>query len=180
MSDGFSGEPDQPEIGYSTRPVDDAVARLNRKLESGEVRLERSQVGGYLRAVLNALHVPVESQLVVFSKTSFQSERISPTNPRSIFFNDSVVVGWVRGGPLLELAAEAQTSDALRQAAMEGLALLGGPASHDDLEYLSRPERPLKASAVFSTIRRGIAVLISPASSMNRVLTSNSRAFQVR
>ncbi len=50
--------------------------------------------------------MPVESQMLVFSKTSFQSPRINPGNPRSLFFNDSVAVGWVRGGDILELASE--------------------------------------------------------------------------
>ena len=106
LSDGFSGEPDQPEIGYSTQPVTDAVALLNRKLESREVRLESAHVSGYLRAVLDALKVPVESQLVVFSRTSLQQRIIYPTNPRTIFFNDSVAVGWVHGEPFVEIAAQ--------------------------------------------------------------------------
>lgn len=106
LSDGFSGEPDQPEIGYFTKPVTDSVAMLNGKLASGEVRLERAQVGGYLRAVLDALKVPVESQLVVFSRSSLQQRIIYPTNPRTIFFNDSVAVGWVRGEPFVEVAAQ--------------------------------------------------------------------------
>jgi hypothetical protein len=60
---------------------------------------------GYLPALLKALHVPVESQIAVFSKTSIQSLRIEPANPRLLYFNDSVVVGWVRGG-FIELAAQ--------------------------------------------------------------------------
>jgi hypothetical protein len=97
---------DDPMIQYNTRMPHDAVSYLNLRIQRGQVHLKYEKPQGYLRAVLEALDVPVESQLVVFSKTSFQSERISPTNPRSIFFNDSVVVGWVHGGPLLELAAE--------------------------------------------------------------------------
>jgi hypothetical protein len=59
---------------------------------------------GYLRSVLAALSVPVESQLAVFSKTSVQAALIDPTNPRSIFFSDAVVVAWPRGG-FIEAAA---------------------------------------------------------------------------
>ena len=44
------------------------------------------------------------SQVLVFSKTSFQRERISPQSPRAVFFNDEVYVGYVVGSPLLELA----------------------------------------------------------------------------
>ena len=54
--------------------------------------------------MLQALNVPIESQMAVFSKTSLQSQRIEPANPRTIFFNDSVAVAWVRGG-FIELAA---------------------------------------------------------------------------
>ena len=43
--------------------------------------------------MLDALNVGVDSQIVVFSKTSLQSRPIQPRNPRVIYFNDSVVVG---------------------------------------------------------------------------------------
>ena len=59
--------------------------------------------------MLAALDVPVESQVLVFSKTSFQASRISPQNPRAIYFNDQVSVGWVRGGDFIELAAQDPT-----------------------------------------------------------------------
>ena len=60
---------------------------------------------GYLRSVLQALNVPVESQLMVFSKARVQAAYTSPANPRALFFNDSVVVGFLRRAPVLELAA---------------------------------------------------------------------------
>ena len=93
-------------IAYASAPLDDAVSRLNARLRSGDLRLESSGPSGYLRSVLGALNVPVESQVLVFSKTSFQAPRISPSNPRAIFFNDTVSVGWVRGGPVLEVVDE--------------------------------------------------------------------------
>ena len=46
----------------------------------------------------------MDSQIVVFSKTSLQSNQIRPRNPRVIYFNDSVIVAWVRGG-FIEIAA---------------------------------------------------------------------------
>jgi hypothetical protein len=55
--------------------------------------------------VLKALGVAPESQVLVFSKTSFQAPRISPRMPRAIYFNDRVSIGWVRGGDVLEVAA---------------------------------------------------------------------------
>ncbi len=82
----------------------DPVAVLGRKVAQGAVRLEYDPVTGYLPAVLQALDIPVESQMAVFSKTSIQGMRIEPSNPRVLFFNDAVIVGWVRGG-FVELAA---------------------------------------------------------------------------
>ena len=60
---------------------------------------------GYLSSVLEALDVPVQSQVLVFSKTSFQAPRISPRMPRALYFNDHVAVGFVRGGDVLEVAS---------------------------------------------------------------------------
>lgn len=94
-----------PAIAYDGR-ASDPVARLDDRLQRGELRLVREPIRGYLRSVLAALAVPESSQVLVFSKTSFQASRISPSNPRSIFFNDSVTVGWVRGGDVLEFTAQ--------------------------------------------------------------------------
>jgi hypothetical protein len=54
--------------------------------------------------LLDALHVPIESQIAVFSKTSLQAPLIEPHNPRTIFFSDSVAVGWMKNG-FIEIAA---------------------------------------------------------------------------
>jgi hypothetical protein len=94
-----------PAVGYQTGTPHDPVARLNARLRGGEVTLAFEPVTGYLRSVLDALQMPVESQLLVYSKTSFQARRISPENPRALYFNDTVSVGWVRGGEVLEFAA---------------------------------------------------------------------------
>lgn len=97
---------DHPAIQYTTRKLDDPGARLNFRIQYGETHLKFSGPQGYLRSLLNELHVPIDSQIVVFSKTSFQGERITPDNPRSLYFNDSTVIGWVHGGPVIEVAAE--------------------------------------------------------------------------
>ncbi len=106
LSSGFNAALDHPAIQYDTRPANDPVAALNRNIQEGKVQLRFEGPSGYLRSVLDALRIPVESQLVVFSKTSLQAPIITPTNPRSLFFNDSVAAGWVRGEPFVELAAE--------------------------------------------------------------------------
>ena len=105
LSDTFTDWLDHPAIQYATRPVSDPVAELNRKLRDGSVQISSDGPSGYLRSVLNALDLPVESQIAVFLKDSVQAARINAGNPRTIFFNDSVAVGWVRGG-FIELAAQ--------------------------------------------------------------------------
>lgn len=92
-------------IGYRQGDSQDPVARLQQRLERGEVRLDYDETTGYLAAVLRELQIPVSSQGLVFSKTSFQLHRIEPHHPRAIYFNDDAYVGWVRGGEVLELAA---------------------------------------------------------------------------
>ena len=96
-------EPGHPAIGYPGE-ANDAVARLNRKLQSGEARLEFEEGTGYLKGLLAALDIPIESQVAVFSGTSLQARIINARNPRTIFFNDSTAVGWMAGG-LIEVAS---------------------------------------------------------------------------
>jgi hypothetical protein len=95
---------EHPAIAYSTRATTDVVNALHRRVQSGQVDLPYAETTGYLRPILDALNVSVDSQLVVFSKTSLQQRLIQPRNPRVIYFNDSVVVAWVRGG-FIEIAA---------------------------------------------------------------------------
>jgi hypothetical protein len=95
---------DHPAIQYDTRPADDRVTRLARDVATGKVRLS-SRDKGYLPSLLQALGVNPDSQALVFSKTSFQAARIEPRNPRALYFSDDVMVGFVRGSNLLEVAA---------------------------------------------------------------------------
>jgi hypothetical protein len=95
-----------PAIQYSQGPIDDPVARLVKDIESGKSKLESRSGGlGYLPSLLEQLKVNPDSQALVFSKTSFQAPKISPSNPRAIYFGDDVAVGFVRGGDGIELAA---------------------------------------------------------------------------
>jgi hypothetical protein len=85
--------------------AEDPVSALSHRIEQGAAQLPFDPVYGYLPGLLEALRVPVESQMAVFSKTSIQLLRIEPSNPRVLYFNDSVAVGWVPGG-FIELAAQ--------------------------------------------------------------------------
>lgn len=98
-------ENERPPIEYSRSTPDNCVSKLQSRMEGGELQLEYSDQLGYLPALLEALDVPVESQLLVFSKTSLQRHRISPRTPRAIYFNDDVYIGYCRSGDMLELSA---------------------------------------------------------------------------
>jgi hypothetical protein len=106
LGGGSLASPDHPAIEYATRPPSDAVAQLNRKIEDGRVQLKFQGVQGYLRSLLDALDIPMESQMVVFSKTSLQMHLISPSHPRTIYFNDRVAVAWVPREPFIEVTAD--------------------------------------------------------------------------
>ncbi len=99
------GDYERAPIDYLNAKVNDPVALLQRKLESGEAKLDFDDQYGYLKSVLEALDVPISSQTLVFSKTSLQLQRISPRHPRSLYFNDDVYVGFCQRGDVLEFAA---------------------------------------------------------------------------
>src|SRR4051794_3681048 len=89
----------------SEEPLRDPMSRLAAALESGEVTLDYRDGVGYLPSLLKQLDVNVDSQMLVFSKTSFQQAIINPKNPRALYFNDQVAVGTVPGGDVFELLA---------------------------------------------------------------------------
>ena len=95
----------QPPINYSSAPTSDAIALLQQKIDSGEVKLEWDEKHGWLPSVLEQLKILHSSQLLVFSKTSLQLTKISPRKPRVLYFNDEVYVGSVQSGDLLEVSA---------------------------------------------------------------------------
>lgn len=94
-----------PPIDYGKGPTRDPVARLVDSLGAKDRALAHDESTGYLRALLAALDIPVTSQVLVFSKTSFQNSRISPQNPRAVYFGDEAYVGFVPGGAVLEISA---------------------------------------------------------------------------
>ena len=99
---GYVPYSDAP-IFYRTAPVNDPVAVLQKDIEAGKAKLEWDDDKGYLKSVLKLLNVPVSSQTLVFSKTSFQFKNIDPTHPRALYYNDDVYVGSVHGGNTIEI-----------------------------------------------------------------------------
>ena len=91
-------------INYLTAPLDDSVARLQAKLDRGEATLHYDDQHGYLVDVLRELGIPESSQMLVFSKTSFQRSKISRRAPRAVYFNDDTYVGFCQNGEVVEVS----------------------------------------------------------------------------
>lgn len=102
----FDQSINHPAIQYQTAESRTAVDRLNAKLRDGSAKLVFDEKTGYLKSVLDLLNVPVESQILVYTKTSLQAQHVRMDNPRAIYFNDDVAVGYVRGAGLIEIVAQ--------------------------------------------------------------------------
>jgi hypothetical protein len=156
LPDTFFDERSAPAIAYATQQPNDPVARLNERLATGSATLAYEPGSGYLRAVLNALAIPVESQLATFAKSSVQAPIISPANPRTLFFNDNVVVGWPRGGFIEaasidpQLGVEFYILDQNESAAPRFARGRGCATCHDSLEALAVPGLLLRSHAVLA------------------------------
>lgn len=130
----YPGTIDQhPAIDYRGTPPTDAVTVLQRALASGTATLPFEGRQGYLRALLARLEVPVESQVLLFSKTGVQHPFTDPEHPRALYFNDRVIVGYIPGAPLIEMASH----DARQGVIFQTLAQEGGPPQ------VARPDRCL-------------------------------------
>ncbi|MGE5192569.1 MAG: hypothetical protein ACM3U2_08710 [Deltaproteobacteria bacterium] len=95
----------QPPVDYFSNDLADPVSKLRERIDKGEVRLVFEAGTGYLRSFLKSLDVPLDSQMLVFARNSVNARIISPDNPRALYFNDSVYVGFVPGAPFLEISA---------------------------------------------------------------------------
>jgi len=105
LEDTFYVPLDHPAIRYAQQ-AGDPVARLEKRMESGQAKLDFAANGsGYLASVLHEFGINTDSQVLVFSKTSIQLSHISPRTPRAIYFNDEVAVGYVQNGDVLELTS---------------------------------------------------------------------------
>ncbi|HEY6347355.1 MAG TPA: hypothetical protein VIY49_38190 [Bryobacteraceae bacterium] len=86
-------------------PGRNAISTFNQAVERGAFTPSSEPTSGYLRSVLEYLGIPIESQMLVFSQSSFQAKLINQENPRAIYFNDDVALAWVRGASSIEAAA---------------------------------------------------------------------------
>jgi hypothetical protein len=91
---------EQVPILYSETQPRDAAQALEKMMLAGKVKIDRKDAWSVLRGVLKQFGIPEESQVMVFSKTSKQNDRISPQTPRVIYFSDDAYVGYSVGGSL--------------------------------------------------------------------------------
>ncbi len=99
------GSLDDPPLAYGTAPFLDPVGALSQRVAEGKEQLRFDENAGYLASVLASLGLSPRSQMLVYARNSVQATRISPANPRALYFSDDVVVGYIRGAPFLEFAA---------------------------------------------------------------------------
>lgn len=96
----------EPPHKYLEHRPQDRFARLQKQIESGEIRLDTTDDKTFLHSLLKALDVPVSSQLLVFSASSLQSEIINPRNPRALYFSEDLYLGFVPGGKIEIIAMD--------------------------------------------------------------------------
>ena len=106
----FMGSSEDPAIGYGTAPLNNPVADVNRKLSEGTAKLTYEGRGGFLKSALDALEIPVDSQLLVYSRDSLQGKLVDELSPRALYFNDRIALGWVRDGEFIEVAAHDESA----------------------------------------------------------------------
>jgi hypothetical protein len=97
---------DREPINYSNADARNTVERLQARLDDGRAKLTYEEGTGYLRSLLRELNVPQSSQMLVFSKTSLQRQRINPRTPRALYFGEDAYVGFCQKGDLLEVSAD--------------------------------------------------------------------------
>ena len=89
---------DQPPHDYWTAQMDDPMTRLLAEVGRGDKVIGERPGLPLVRRLLSELKIPVESQVLAFSRTSLQRGNVSPANPRAIFFNEETYLGWMPGG----------------------------------------------------------------------------------
>lgn len=87
-------------INYSSTEPNDAAQEMERLQAAGKLKIDRSSDWAVVNGLLKQFGIPKESQVMVFSKTSKQNDRISPATPRVIYYGDNAYVGYCLGGAI--------------------------------------------------------------------------------
>ena len=85
---------------YNIQISKDEFNKFRVALAKNQVQLDNSSEKAFVASLLKALDISQSSQTLVFSTTSLQLSRISPRNPRAVYFNENLYVGWVPGGQI--------------------------------------------------------------------------------
>lgn len=92
---------------FEVRRPGDPIAALRAAFDAG-LRFDGGAAKPFLRRMLAEAGVDERSQVLVFSKTSFQNEAISRAAPRALYFSDDCYVGMVQGGALEVAVADGE------------------------------------------------------------------------
>ena len=85
---------EEPPISYSATQAHDRATAINAAFLKKADAIRSLPAKKRLQWLLDELDIPVESQLLVFSKTSLQRDLINPETPRVLYFSDEAYVGW--------------------------------------------------------------------------------------
>jgi hypothetical protein len=99
MAQAFDPIYERAPIHYHETEPDTKLTRFFKTAKDNRVLCEGSH-REVLAELLAKLEIPVESLVLVFSKTSAQNSRIAPETPRAIYFSDDLYLGWVQGGEI--------------------------------------------------------------------------------
>jgi len=83
---------------YWGSELGDPMSELLKRVSKGKITLDEKPGIALVRRLLEELQISESSQILVFSRTSLQRGVVSPTNPRAIYFNDEVYLGWMPNG----------------------------------------------------------------------------------
>lgn len=87
-------------IDYSKSTPTDRIEALNAEWKARPEIWKEVAPLDLLRRILSELEIPESSQVLVFSKTSLQNPRITPSNPRALYHGLNAYVGHVPGGDI--------------------------------------------------------------------------------
>jgi len=86
-------------------PVDPVTALVDELEAGGRPLSFAASPLGYIPDLLQRLKVDADSQVLVFSRSSFQAGFVGPGSPRAIYFNDTISIAYIPGAPLVEMWA---------------------------------------------------------------------------
>ena len=84
--------------GYFSKDAKDPVTLLMKRIQRGEVLIKEPNGKPLVERLLRELGLNKDTQVLVFSRTSLQRREVSYSNPRALYFNESVYLGWMPNG----------------------------------------------------------------------------------